>query len=242
MPAPLPAGVFHAPQGSAPSVSADTGDVMHKLLTPAFAACLLAVLLQGCGLSERPYPLVRTYTLELPEGDGAAAPSVSKKPRAVLIVTASPPPAAYDGKKLVYKLRPHELSPDFYNEFYTPPGRALADSLAKYLDLNSPTLQIVRFQGASPPGYSLEVGVSDFYGDYSVTPPVLRLAITVTLNDLRGSVPRVLSTSRYQRTPELTARRGENRPEALVRQMTETLTELFPEILRDVEAAAGSGR
>ena len=125
---------------------------MHKLLYPALILCLLAFA--GCGLSERPYPLVRTYTLELPEGPEGDSDR-SKRPQAVLIVAASPPPAAYDGKKLVYKLKPHELSPDFYNEFYTPPARAAADSLARYLDLNSPQIQIVRFQGAGAPDYSL---------------------------------------------------------------------------------------
>jgi hypothetical protein len=184
---------------------------------------------------------VRTFTLELPDG-AAGTTTVSKRPRAVMIVNASPPPAAYDGKKLVYKLKPHELTPDFYNEFYTPPTRAISDSLANYLDLNSPYLQIVRYQGASAPGYSLEVGITDFYGDYSVKPPVLRLAISVTLNDLRGSNPKVVFTSRYNKTPELVEASGENRPETLVRQMTETLLGLFPEILKDVENATNAKR
>ncbi|MDR2199349.1 MAG: PqiC family protein [Deltaproteobacteria bacterium] len=197
------------------------------ILPPLFLLC-------SCGLSERPYPLVRSYTLDLP-ADGYQSGSFEKKPKAVLLVTSSPPPAAYDGKKLVYKLKAHELSPDFYNEFYAPPARAVADGLALYLDQNSPALQIARYQGASGPDYSLEVGITDFYGDYSVDPPLLRLSVTVTLNDLKPAVPRVLFSSRYVRSPELKALPDEDRPENLVRQMSETLSAVYPEILKDLE-------
>jgi uncharacterized lipoprotein YmbA len=215
---------------------------MRESVFPAAALLFLPlILLAGCGLSERPYPLINTYTLEVPEGAGEAG-SVTKRPKAVLIVTASPPPAAYDGKKLVYRLKPHELTPDFYNEFYTPPSRAIADSLASYLDRRSPDLQIVRFQGASSPDYSLEVGITDFYGDYSVSPPVLRLTLSATLVDLRKSAPKNLSSSRWTKTPELRPAPGENRPENLVRQMIEALSELYPEILAEVEGALKTGR
>ncbi|MDR2405087.1 MAG: PqiC family protein [Deltaproteobacteria bacterium] len=208
---------------------------MRNLIHLVLVIGLLAIFLSGCGLSERPYPLVRTYTLELSQG--ADGTTLRKNPRAVIMVTSSPPPAAYDGKKLVYKLKAHELAPDFYNEFYSPPGRAIADSLATYLDLNSPSIQIVRFQGASAPDYSLEVGIADFYGDYSVSPAVLRLSLTITLNDLRRVTPKVLFTNRYNKTPVLTPRQGEDRAENLVRQMTETLAELFPQILSDLEGS-----
>jgi hypothetical protein len=206
---------------------------MRKLLLKTLLFGLLSLLFFGCGLSERPYPLVRTYTLDLPSENLG---SQRKNPQAVLMITASPPPAAYDSQKLVYKLKAHELSPDYYNEFYTPPGRAIADSIATYLDLNSPKLQIVRYQGASSPDYSLEVGLVDFYGDYSVNPPVLRLTLTITLNDLRRASPKILFTSRYTKTPPLVANAGEDRPETLVRHMIESLQEIYPQVLSDVES------
>jgi hypothetical protein len=158
----------------------------------------------------------------------------------VLLVSASPPPAAYDGKKLVYKLRPNELSPDFYNEFYAPPTRAIADSLANYLDLRSPSLQIVRFQGASSPDYSLELALTDLYGDYTASPPVLRLSLTVTINDLRRPAPRVILSNRYAEAPALAPAPGEDRPATLVRQASEALAGIYPRILQDVEAATNA--
>ena len=86
------------------------------------------------------------------------------------------------------------------------------------------------------------MGINDFYGAYSVSPPVLRLSLTVTLNDLRRTAPKVVFTSRFTRTPELIPREGENRPENLVRQMAEALSELYPEILADVERAVNVRR
>ncbi|MDR2340311.1 MAG: PqiC family protein [Deltaproteobacteria bacterium] len=214
---------------------------MLKTTITLLLVAILALAFTACGLSQRPYPLVRTYTLEQPDLAGAMDQALSKRPKAVVIVTASPPPSAYDGKKLVYKQKPHELAPDFYNEFYAPPTRAIADSLAKYLDMNSPKLQIVRFQGASSPDYSLEVGIMDLYGDYTVSPPVLRLTVTTTMNDLRRSVTKVVFANRYVKTPPLVTKGDEDRPETLVRTITEALAELYPSILADTESAA-SGR
>ena len=128
-----------------------------------FFVLLGALFLASCGLSSRPYLMVRTYSLDLPlAGDPLTS---AKKPAATILVTASPPPAAYESKKLVYRLSASEFTQDYYAELYSPPARAIADSFAKYFDYTSPSLSFVRSQGVRPPDYALEIQLMDFYGE-----------------------------------------------------------------------------
>jgi hypothetical protein len=195
-------------------------------------------MLAGCGLSARPYPLVRTFTLDPVTAQGTSAGGV-KRPSASLIVTAAPPPGAYEGKKLVYMLRSRELTADFYSELSSPPARALADGIAKRLELSEPSILVVRTQGSREPDWALEISLMDIYGDLSREGSfTAQLALTATLSDLRRASARPAYARDFVMTMPVSQDPGESRAEALVEAYSEGVSriaeELRPEIRRIV--------
>jgi hypothetical protein len=193
-------------------------------------------LLASCGLS-RPYPLVRTFSLELPPDGGETYSSSVKKPFATVLVTASPPPAAYESKKLVYKLSATEFYQDFYDEFQTPPARALADGFAKYLDYSSANYTFVRSQGVRPPEYALEIRLTDFYGDLSSEPLSANIALSATLNDLRPNDPKLIFVRNYVKKIPIKGRVSEDdRATFIVAAFIGGLTEIIKDLDADLRS------
>ncbi|MDR2611800.1 MAG: ABC-type transport auxiliary lipoprotein family protein [Deltaproteobacteria bacterium] len=196
-------------------------------LRTVLAAALGTALLAGCGIS-RPYPLVRTFTLDRPEAlEARAEPKAS---RASLIVTASPPPGAYEGRKLVYLRQNRELVADFYSELSAPPARAVADGIAKLLEFSEPTILVSRAQGAGGPDWSLDISLLDMYGDLTTEPMTARLAITATLSDLRRMNPRPAFARDYVKGVPAPQGADETRAEALVRAYSEAVREIVEEL------------
>ncbi|MDR1081027.1 MAG: ABC-type transport auxiliary lipoprotein family protein [Deltaproteobacteria bacterium] len=207
-------------------------------LTALIAAALGALALAGCGLSARPYPLVRTFTLD-PSVPQAVEGGGVKRPTASLIVTASPPPGAYEGRKLVYMLKSRELSADFYNELSAPPARALADGISKRLELSEPGILVVRTQGAREPDWALEISLLDIFGDLSREGAfAAQIALTATLSDMRRPNPRPAYARDFVMSIPIAQEPDESRAEALVKAYSDGISriaeELRPEIRRIV--------
>ncbi|MDR1039782.1 MAG: PqiC family protein [Deltaproteobacteria bacterium] len=202
------------------------------------AAFLAALALAGCGLGSRPYPLVRTFALD-PSVAQAPATGGVKSLKASLIVTSAPPPGAYEGKKLVYMMAGRELVADFYSELSAPPARAVADGVAKRLELTEPAILVVRTQGTQGPDWALEISLMDIYGDLSRPGAfTAELSATATLTDLRRSSPKPAYARDFVMSEPVLQDPGESRAEALVRTYSELVTrmveELRPEIRRIV--------
>jgi uncharacterized lipoprotein YmbA len=197
---------------------------------------LAAVLaFTGCGLSARPYPLVRTFTLDPPAPDGVRGDG-AKDPRSSLIVVAAPPPGAYEGRKLVYRLKTRELAADFYNELSSPPARAVADGIAKRLELSEPSILVVRSQGARGPDFALEISILDLYGDLTQGVMTAHIAVTATLNDMRRQTPRPAFARDFVLDVPAPQGPDETRAEALVRAYSDGVAQiaesLRPELRR----------
>ncbi|MDR1312239.1 MAG: ABC-type transport auxiliary lipoprotein family protein [Deltaproteobacteria bacterium] len=219
---------------------------MLKATTPLHAAsaalrallpaALGALILAGCGLGARPYPLVRTFTLD-PSSPQGAETGGAKRPKASLIVTAAPPPGAYEGKKLVFMMKSRELTADFYNELSSPPARAVADGVAKRLELSEPQLLVARSQGAREADWALEISLMDIYGDLSREGQfTAQMAVTATLSDLRRSSPRPAYVRDFVFSIPVSRGPDDSRAEALVKAYSEGVSrmaeELRPEIRR----------
>jgi cholesterol transport system auxiliary component len=209
-----------------------------------FLTATTLFLLGGCGLSSRPYPLVRTFTLDVPLGEDAAIELGNKKPKATVMLITSPPPAAYEGKKMVFKTATRELNADFYNEYYSPPTRAIADSFAKYLDYSNKDYHFVRSQGVNTPEFVLELALLDFYGDSSQGPESLeaKIALTLTLNDLRGRNPKLLFIRNYSKSVSATRTGEQTKAEALADAMVRGLTDIVNSLESDLYSSLSSTR
>jgi ABC-type uncharacterized transport system auxiliary subunit len=206
------------------------------------AAFLSFVLIASCSLTSRPYPMVRTFSLELPLPDGQSANIGTKKPTFTFLVTATPPPAAYETKKLIYKLSATEFTQDFYSEFYTPPTRAIADSIARYLDFTSQNYYFVRSQGVKLPDFALEIQLMDFHGDLSQGDLKAQITLSITLNDLRPSNPRLIFTRNYVKSIKADVTSEENRNEALVQAFIVGLNEIVTELYVDIRSSINASR
>ncbi|MDR2460339.1 MAG: hypothetical protein LBE38_06100 [Deltaproteobacteria bacterium] len=206
---------------------------MNKLYSiKLFSLALILLFFSACGLSSKPYPLVRTFTLDLPMPQDTNPITESTKPRATIMILTAPPPAAYESKKMVYKMASQELAADFYNEYYAPPTRAVADSFAKYLEYNNRHYHFIRSQGVSPPDYALEITVLDFYGDRTIPDTLIaHIALSITLTDLRGTNSRLVFTRNYIReVPAGAPIDANSRPAALAKAMVTGLSEIMGEL------------
>ncbi|MDR2351049.1 MAG: hypothetical protein LBF41_10610 [Deltaproteobacteria bacterium] len=210
-------------------------------LLAALLTATLATLPSSCSIASRPYPTIRTFSLEIPT-TGTAAAGALKKPRYTLLVTASPPPAAYESKKLVYKLSATEYAQDFYTEFYTTPARAVADSFARFLDLASPALNFVRTQGVKLPDYAMEIQLMDFYGDLTGEDPEARITMSVTLNDLRPATPMLVFTKNYSKSLPARPTGDEPREDALVEAFVVGLLGILEDLDSDLRSVINVGR
>ncbi|MDR1164552.1 MAG: PqiC family protein [Deltaproteobacteria bacterium] len=207
---------------------------------PALALFSLALLgLAACGLSTRPYLLVRSFSLEIPPTAGASPALSAQKPRGVVLVSPIPPPATYESKKLVYRLSANEYTQDYYSEFYTPPARAVADSLTEAFNAAGLPYLFTRSQGVKAPDYALEIFLAEFHGDLRA-PGEIRatVAMTVAFNDLRAANPRLLFTRKYARSLWVAPRTaGDIPPDLVVGGLVEALRQIAGDTLVDAREA-----
>jgi ABC-type uncharacterized transport system auxiliary subunit len=191
---------------------------------------LLASFLVGCGLT-KPYPAINTFdvspTLE-------SQPNLVRSVRPFVVrVSQLNVAAAYETRKLIYKSRAGQLLEDYYNELIAPPGRLLADSLATYLDLKSLSAQFVRSRGQRGADFVLEGYLAELLGDYSLDPPAARLALSITLNDVRRERVKIVLARTYQARIPVPANGG-RAPAELVAALTKAWAEVLAAVELDL--------
>ncbi|MDR1578319.1 MAG: hypothetical protein LBT86_08895 [Deltaproteobacteria bacterium] len=162
--------------------------------TQALFISLLAVTLWGCGL-EKPYPAINTFSFDPPD---QPAPAYNNVRPYVIRVNQLTSAAAYETKKLIYKTSGGQMVEDFYNELFASPGRLLADNLATYLNHVNPYAQVVRSQGQKGADFVLEGYLAEFLGDFTQTPPIAKITLATTLNDVRRESARIILARTYQ--------------------------------------------
>ncbi|MDR1309935.1 MAG: PqiC family protein [Deltaproteobacteria bacterium] len=196
------------------------------------AAVLGLLLLSACGLS-RPYPAIRSFSLEPPAPDSAPAAAKNRRP---LLVQVSPGGAApqYETAKLIYRIGPNEFRGDFYNELVGLPARLVADRLAAFLDRRSPLVQASQGIGARAPDLSLDVFLLAFHGDYTQSPPLAVVEAKISLTDLRRGRSKGLFSKTYSGQAVLPAD-PPDRPADQARGLAEALAPILSEALADLE-------
>jgi ABC-type uncharacterized transport system auxiliary subunit len=195
---------------------------------PSFiGAALLFLVLLGCGL-EKPYPAISAFDLS---PASTPIPTLGQVRPKVVRVSQFNPSATYETRKLIYKTTKGLLVEDFYNELVAPPSRLLADSVATYLNQRSPSAQFVRTQGQKGADYVLEGFLSECLGDFSQNPPIARLTISVTLNDIRRDKVKIVLAKTYQSQIAFTSNLDRPAPELIA-----ALTKAWGQILANLDA------
>jgi hypothetical protein len=179
----------------------------------------------------KPYPAINSFDVSLP---AVGSPAFAKVRPYVVRVSQFDSAAAYETRKLIYKSRNGQLLEDFYNELIAPPARLLADSLATRLDLTSPNAQFVRSQGQRGADFVLEGFLAELLGDFSQEPPVARIVLSVTLNDVRRDKAQILLARTYQAQVTFDSARDRPAPELM-----KALTQAWGQILLSLEQDLG---
>jgi ABC-type uncharacterized transport system auxiliary subunit len=185
----------------------------------------LALALAGCGL-EKAYPVINTFDVS----PTWPAPTIVKVRPFVVRVNQLGVAAAYETRKLIYKSRQGQMLEDFYNELVAPPGRLLADGLATYLDLTSPDAQFVRSQGQKSADFVLEGYLAEFLGDFTQDPPVARIVLAATLNDVRRERVGIVLSRTYQAQTPFVEGRGR-----AAQELSQALTAAYGQIIKSLE-------
>jgi hypothetical protein len=146
--------------------------------------------------------------------------------------------AAYETRKLIYKTTKGLMVEDFYNELVAPPSRLLADSVATYLNLRSPSAQFVRTQGQKGADYVLEGFLSECLGDFSQDPPLARITLSVTLNDIRRDKVKIVLARTYQSQLAFKSNLDRPAPE-LIAALTEAWAQILASMDKDLEQILG---
>jgi ABC-type uncharacterized transport system auxiliary subunit len=206
----------------------------------------LALLIPaGCGIS-RPYPVIRSFTIEVNAPQAVQTAASSKRLLMQVVPTGSV--SSCETRKLIRKVGPNELAEDFYNEFTGLPARMVADETARFLDSSS-IVQAERAVSLKGTDLVLELYLQAFYGDYTSEPPQAVIEVRYTLTDVRRGERILLSKSYRGQSP--IALKGDKAYQAdqkndsaaqLVSSLGAALENILTELQSNLQKALNAGR
>jgi cholesterol transport system auxiliary component len=138
----------------------------------------LASLLAACALAPAEPAMVSALIDQRP----ADVPQRARGPATLLVQRPDARPA-YDSTQMAYRLRPHHLAYYREHQWAETPPQMLAPLLVRTLDATGAFAAVVTPPYAGASGYTLDTELLELLQDYSVDPPVLRLALRVRLGD-----------------------------------------------------------
>lgn len=198
-----------------------------SLLLLALGAGLLPT---GCLSTSRPYPEKQRFVLDAPRE--ASAPSREGGPLLEVPPFGQGPRLA--GRQLVYRTAASEYVPDFYAEFWGPPGGLMADVVRRWLAGSGLFAGVLEPGSGLRPTLVLQGWISELYGDYrDPAAPKAVLQLHLVLLDRRGAEPRILLQRDYR--AEETAAAAT--PEALVAAWDTGLGHVLGSFEADLRAA-----
>ncbi|MDR2443209.1 MAG: PqiC family protein [Deltaproteobacteria bacterium] len=204
-------------------------NVKTLLLELAFILTFFT-LASGCGLS-RPYPAIRSFTLEADLGIDLSERQLSNKPPLLHVLPVGAA-AACETRKLVYKIGPNELSEDFYNEFTGLPARMIADETARILEAQGLFLT-ERTDTLKNPDYILEIFLNAFHGSFVSNQYLAIMEVKFTLYNVKRS-PTVIFTKTYKVEEPLPD--SGDRPSQLASGLGRALGRIIYSLSEDVKA------
>lgn len=187
-------------------------------------ALLAGLVCNGC--LSRPAIRQDTFAFQSPP------PKANQSPGTVLSLSSVDVSALFDRQRFVYRTSPEAYEMDPYAAFLASPGQAIAIAIRAYL-LGSGQFQDVVGPGSRVrPDKTLQVQVSELYGDFSQTgQPAAVLSIRVTLFDEKSNQPVLLKD--YSRHIPL----KENTAAAVMAGWNTALGEIMAEVIADVGTA-----
>lgn len=164
-------------------------------------ACLLACALAGCALAPAEPPMTSALLDQLPADVPRRAAG-----RAVLLVFPPEARPAIATTQMAYSLRPHHLAYFAQNQWAETPPQMLQPLLVRTLEGTGAFPAVLAPPHGSGASLGLRTELLELVQDFSLEPPVLRLALRARLGDEASQ--RILGTREFtqveplqQRTP-----------------------------------------
>ena len=153
---------------------------------------------------------------------------------------------AYRKVEFVYRTTDTSWETDFYNIFLLPPAVQITEEVRAAVAASGRLGQVVRRGSAVEPTHVLEGHVRALYADFrDRTAPKAVLALELTLLDLRGEAPQILSHRVYEHAVPVAGASGQAaaRGEALAKGWSEALAQALAEFDAQLTASqASAGR
>jgi cholesterol transport system auxiliary component len=144
-------------------------------------AAIVAFLLSGCSLLSPPRPEpTKALLSKVPD----EVPHARRHTASLLILTPEASPA-YDTTRMAYTLKPYELAYFRDNEWAETPAQMLEPLLAQTIQRTGFFQAILRSPEVGRASFALRCEIQKLVQDYTVSPPLLRLALHLQL--LAGS-------------------------------------------------------
>ena len=191
------------------------------------SALLALWLAGGCfGALQRRPPEKQRFMLsatanEMTVDSSAQSPSVLRVAR----VRVSP---IFDRKGFVYRTGPSVFETDFYNEFFSPPGVLLRETLLDWLDATRPFAAIAR-TSSTEVDWVLETDVDQLFGDRS-GPGAPKALLDITFRLLDARTRKIVFEKRYSSSEAA----ADGSPAALVDAWNRALGSVLAQLMRDV--------
>jgi len=203
-----------------------------KRRSPLVLALVAGLLATGCLSTSRPYPAKQRFVLEAPRQ--GSAPLREGGPLIEVPPFGQGPRLA--GRQLVYRTSESEYVPDFYAEFWSPPGGLVAEAVRHWLAASGLFTGVLEPGSSVRPALALEGWISELYGDYrDPAAPKAVLELHVVLLDRRRPAPGIVFQRDYRAQEAATA----STPEALVAAWDTGLGQALSALEADLRAAVG---
>jgi cholesterol transport system auxiliary component len=144
------------------------------------AALLLAAVLAGCAFAPAgPLPAMSTALLDtLP----AAMPRAPAGPHAIAVLRPDARPLL-DTTQMAFRARPHEVGAFALHRWAETPAEMLHPLLVRTLERSGRFAAVLVPPGAGAARFALRTELLELVQDFTVVPPVLRLALRVRVSE-----------------------------------------------------------
>jgi len=156
-----------------------------KRILPRRTAAFLLITFLGCTLGPRPTGVEHTYSLSPAIAPEKAHRQTETAPAGTLMVTLPKAQPGFDTPRMVYSLRPHEITYYASNRWADTPARMLMGPLLRTLEQSGLWRHVVQMPTPARADYRLDCHNLSLEQQFSSNSSRVRLALRAQIIDLK---------------------------------------------------------
>jgi len=168
---------------------------MKALLPLSAMFCL--IVLSACGLSRGTYEPIRSYVLEIGEGEEALETDASRPMNVPTLLVSLPQPApGFESQRMAYEQVPHELRYFATSQWVDSPARMLAPLITTTLETGKEWGSVVQLPSVIRGDYRLDISQVALVQEFTQQPSRIRLTLRAQLVTVFD--PHVIGTRSFE--------------------------------------------